>query len=144
MIVNALAALALTLAVVPLLARAAPYIEPGLWQQTIQIHQPDGKRAPPRSATRCLGEADVADMREALIQNQPPDCTVSDYDMDGNRITWTVHCQGQTNSVTQGVLKRQSAHAYTIGMDIVTDLDGTPRTSRVRGEAKRVGACENG
>lgn len=133
-------ALALSLAALPLLAQADPFLEPGQWTQTIQTLLPSGETLPERTLERCLSSADVADMRQALSNNQQDGCRVEQYQREGDQVNWTVHCQ-EPESVSRGQLTRESPRAYRLQMDISATQQGETRTTQVEGRSERIGDC---
>lgn len=89
----AFAALAAVAAVMP--AKAADHPQkPGKWQIKFQIDMPGMPfKMPPVTTEVCVTEEDLKDPQKALPSDQKnKKCTISDYKIDGNVVTWSMDC----------------------------------------------------
>jgi hypothetical protein len=88
----AFAALAAIAVVVP--ARAADHPQkPGKWQVKFQMEMPGMPfKMPPVTTEVCVTEEDLKDPQKSVPADQKKKCTVNDYQIDGNTVTWTIDC----------------------------------------------------
>lgn len=142
MMKKTLIATALAASVMPLLAQADNYIQPGEWQQTIHITTASGKTLPAKTSKSCVKPEEASNMRDALSRNQGKSCKVSHYNRDGNVVTWAVVCAGPSHSKTAGKMVRTSATRYTMDMDSSISYGGRTTKTHITGEAKRLGGCQ--
>ena len=89
--VTLLALAALTLAGSALAAN--PPQKAGLWQIKMQMEVPGMPFKMPAINTEvCLTEEDIANPQKAVPNDPKSKCTIGDYKVDGNVVTWTVDC----------------------------------------------------
>src|SRR5262245_907849 len=70
----------------------------GRWEVKIEMAMA-GMTLPPQTAMQCVTKEEAADPQKAMPQGgrgTPNNCKVSDYKMDGNRVTWSVACDQMT------------------------------------------------
>lgn len=90
-----LVVLALAIAI-PALAADRPPQRPGNWEMTMQMDMPGMPfKMPPVKMTICITEEDLKDPNKAVPGDPKSKCTVNDYKIDGNKVTWTVDCPKQ-------------------------------------------------
>ena len=86
------AAIVALAAVVPASAIENPQ-KPGKWQIKMQMEMPGMPiKLPPVNFEVCLTEEDLQDPQKAVPNDPKSKCTVGDYKVDGNTVTWTVDC----------------------------------------------------
>ncbi|HJW94388.1 MAG TPA: DUF3617 family protein [Thermoanaerobaculia bacterium] len=88
-----LAAAALTLFALPTFA-ASPQ-KPGNWQITMEMEGTPVKM-PPMTFTHCVTKEDTENPENAVPKGrQNANCKVSDFKVDGNKVSWSVKCEGK-------------------------------------------------
>lgn len=91
----AFAAFTVIAVVVPARAADNPQ-KPGKWQVKFQMEMPGVPfKIPPVTTEVCITEEDLKDPQKSLPADQKSKCTISDYKIDGNTITWTTDCPEQ-------------------------------------------------
>jgi hypothetical protein len=96
---------------------------------------------PPVALTQCITPEEANDPNKSMPQmgrggRGPQNCTVSDYKTEGNKVTWTMKCEGQQPMTGTGEFV-YAADAYT----------GTIKMQTGRGDmtmkytGKRTGDC---
>jgi hypothetical protein len=98
-------------------------------------------KMPPVMTTQCITPADAKDPRKVM----PPrdqrggenDCIVSDYKIDGNKVTWSMTCQKPQPMTGKGEMV-YGADSYT--GTLTMDMKGMAMTMKYTG--KRLGDCE--
>jgi len=90
-----LAAAALTLMALPTFA-ATPQ-KPGNWQITMEMEGANlPMKMPPMTFTHCVTKEDTENPERAVPKgNQNANCKVSDFKVDGNKVSWSVKCEGK-------------------------------------------------
>jgi uncharacterized protein DUF3617 len=67
--------------------------KPGLWEMTMQMDMPDmPMKMPPIKHTICVTADDLKDPQKSVPQDTKNKCSVGDYKIDGNKVTWTIEC----------------------------------------------------
>lgn len=70
--------------------------KPGKWQITTQMEIPGMPfKMPPVKFEMCLTAEDLKDPQKSVPSDPKAKCTVSDYNVDGNTVTWTMDCPKQ-------------------------------------------------
>jgi hypothetical protein len=110
----------------------------GRWQVTIEM-QMAGMTMPPQTATQCITPEDAKDPQKAMPQGgrgaTPGDCKISDYKVDGNKVTWSMSCARDKMSGSGEFL--YSGDTYTGIMKM--SAEGQEMTMKYSG--KRLGDC---
>jgi hypothetical protein len=90
-----LAVAALTLIALPTFA-ASPQ-KPGNWQITMEMDMPNmPMKMPPMTVTHCVTKEDVENPERAVPKGRDNgNCKVSDFKVDGNKVSWSVKCEGK-------------------------------------------------
>lgn len=92
-VIAVLVALTLT---VPVMADAVNPQKPGKWQVKMQMDMPGLPiKLPPVTFDVCLTEEDLKDPQKSVPTDPKAKCTVSDYKIDGDTVTWNVDCPKQ-------------------------------------------------
>ena len=67
----------------------------GRWEVKIEM-QMAGMTMPPQTTTQCITPDQAADPQKAMPTNgrggNPTDCQISNYKIDGNKVSWTMAC----------------------------------------------------
>jgi len=134
----ALSAAALTLLAVPTFA-ASPQ-KPGNWQMTIEIDMPDAPvKMPPMTFTHCVTQEDVDNPERSVPrspQSKNSNCKMDDYKIDGNKVTWSMTCEGKQPMTMSGQVT-YTADSFTGTTKMhMKDQDITSKMS-----GKRLGDC---
>jgi hypothetical protein len=115
----------------------------GKWEITTEMDMPGlPMKMPAHTTTQCITKEDVADPQKALPQGQPPgrggnsDCKVSDYKTVGDKVTWTMKCEGREPMTGTGEIT-YAAESYKGTMTI----NRAGQTMTMKYSGKRVGDC---
>ncbi|HUR32729.1 MAG TPA: DUF3617 family protein [Vicinamibacterales bacterium] len=123
----------------------------GNWEVTMTMDMPgmpQGMSMPPMKSMQCITPADAADPAKTVPQRpagrggaaNPNDCKVSDYKTDGNKVTWSMKCEGaQPMSGTGEFLYGTDSYTGTMKMDMARG--GQPMAVTMKYEGKRLGDC---
>jgi len=115
---------------------AAEGIRDGLWEVTTSMEMPGmPAKMKPTSMKHCYSKEDVKDQKK-VVAGKNKDCSVSDYAVSGNKVTWKMKCTGQSAGTYSGetVFGKDS---YNSIMKMKTQ--GHVMTMKMAG--KRVGNC---
>ena len=130
-----LAVLALALAV-PAFAADHPQ-KPGKWEMTMQMDMPGMPfKMPPIKTTICLTEEDLKDPQKSVPSDPKNKCTVSDYKIDGNKVTWAMECPKQKMKGTGEATYTDDSFTATVQMQ----MEDHEMTAKYSGKWK--GECE--
>lgn len=114
---------------------AADSIRDGYWEVTSQTEMPGMPMKIPASTIKhCYSKEDVKDQKKVIARDK--NCTMTDYKVAGNKVTWAMKCTGQSAGIFNGETIF-SADAYTSTMKMKTQ--GQNMTVKVKG--KRIGEC---
>jgi hypothetical protein len=112
----------------------------GRWEVTMQMDMP-GMKMPPTTTIQCVTPADVDDPQKAFPTGQPGNtqskCSMSDYKLEGNTVTWKMQCEGRMPTSGSGKMV-YSASTYD-GSMVMTMQGGQVMTMKYSG--KRLGDC---
>lgn len=116
-------------------AGAVENMREGLWEITSLSEMPGMPMKVPATTIRhCYTKEDVKDQKKVIAREK--NCTLTDYKVSGNKVTWAMKCTGQNAGSFKGETIF-SSDAYSSIMKMKTQ--GYAMTMRVKG--KRVGAC---
>ena len=93
-------------------------IAPGLWRITSRT-ETGGVIGPPHESSRCLTATQAQDLAATFA---PPasaensNCTPIEHSLNGQRLSWRVTCQGQTDMEQTGEFIFDSPHHYAATM----------------------------
>ena len=110
----------------------------GDWEVKVEMQMPGMPMSLPAQTIRqCVTPQDAADPQKAAPPNPrgrgPNDCKVSDYKIDGNKVTWSMTCSQMTGA---GEFV-YAADAYTGTMKM--NMQGQEMVMKYAG--KRLGDC---
>ncbi len=118
----------------------------GKWEVKTEMEMPNmpaGMTMPSFTSTQCITPAEASDPTKTMPQGgrgrgpNPDQCKVSDYKMDGNKVTWSMKCDPPEEMTGTG--------EFTYGADSYTGVmkmnrGGQQMTMKYTG--KRLGDCE--
>ncbi|HYK04295.1 MAG TPA: DUF3617 family protein [Thermoanaerobaculia bacterium] len=112
--------------------------KPGKWQVKISMEMPGMPfKMPPVTTEICLTEEDLSNPQKAVPTDAKSKCTVSDYKLDGNTVTWTVDCPKEkthgTGEITYSADSYTGAMKMTVGEQEMT----TKYAGKWLGECKK-------
>jgi hypothetical protein len=115
-------------------------VRDGRWEVSTEMDMPGmPMKMPPMKSTQCITKEQANDPSHAVpkdARDKNGDCKVSDYKIDGNKVTWTMKCEGQTAMTGNGEIV-YGANTYDGWMKIKTpDTEMTMKYT-----AKRLGDC---
>lgn len=114
---------------------AAEPIREGYWEITSQTEMPGmPMKLPSTTIKHCYTKEDVKDQKTVI--NRDKNCTLTDYKVSGNKVTWAMKCTGEQAGIFTGETVF-SADAYNSIMKMKTQ--GHNMTVKVKG--KRIGEC---
>jgi hypothetical protein len=71
----------------------------GRWEVTMQMEMPGMPvPLPPQTTTQCITPEQANNPQQSVPQagrGQVGDCKVADYKIDGNKVSWTMKCEGR-------------------------------------------------
>ena len=116
-------------------AFAADTIRDGYWEVTSQTEMPGmPMKIPANTIKHCYSKEDVKDQKKVIARDK--NCTMTDYKVAGNKVTWAMKCTGKSAGTFNGETIF-STDAYTSTMQMKSQ--GHNMTVKVK--AKRVGEC---
>ncbi len=126
-----------------LLASAQGPRRDGKWEVTAEMDMPGmPMKMPPRTSTQCVTKEDVADPQKSVPTNNGPrggngDCKVSDYKMEGGKVTWNMKCEGEHPMTGTGEMNYgEDSFTGTMKMD-----HGGGQVMTMKYTGKRLGDC---
>ncbi|MDK9717422.1 MAG: DUF3617 domain-containing protein [Trichlorobacter sp.] len=116
-------------------AFAADSIREGYWEVTSQTEMPGmPMKIPANTIKHCYTKEDVKDQKKVIARDK--NCTMTDYKVAGNKVTWAMKCTGQSAGTFNGETIF-STDSYNSIMKMKTQ--GHNMTVKVKG--KRIGEC---
>jgi hypothetical protein len=116
----------------------------GNWQVTMEMDIPGmPQKMPPMTLTQCLTKEDAEDPSKLAPQGRggaPSNCKVSDYKTEGNKVTWSMRCEGESAMSGTGEFV-YSGDTYTGTMKMSMARGGQPMTMTMKYSGKRLGDC---
>jgi hypothetical protein len=116
-------------------AVAADSIREGYWEITSQTEMPGmPMKIPANTIKHCYSKEDVKDQKKVIARDK--NCTMTDYKVVGNKVTWAMKCTGQSAGTFNGeTIFSSDAYSSTMKMK----SQGQNMTVKVKG--KRIGEC---
>jgi hypothetical protein len=123
----------------------------GNWEVTMEMDMPgmpQGMSMPPIKTTQCITPQEANDPSKAVPQRpagrggaaNPNDCKVSDYKVEGNKVSWSMKCEGaQPMSGTGEFVYGADSYTGTMKMDMARG--GQPMAVTMKYTGKRLGDC---
>lgn len=114
-------------------------MKPGKWQITMQTEMPGVPfKIPAVTMTQCVKPEDLESPDKSVPKaSKDNTCKVSDYKIDGNKVTWTLKCEDKDATSGSGEIT-YSDEAYEGVMKLTTG--GQEISTKMKG--KRLGDCE--
>ena len=143
MMLRYLMAATLALSVV---AVAQEFRRDGNWQVTAQMSMPDMPQMPqmpPQTLTQCITKEEAADPQKAIPpsgRGAASDCKVSDYKVDGNKVTFTATCPSQSATMNAEIVYGQDKYDGTMKMTMARG--GQTMNMQMKYAGKRLGDCD--
>lgn len=132
--------LALVLVALSLVAYAQSPIREGLWEVTMQMEMANmPTKIPPMKTTQCITKEQASDPSKSLPKGSADgknDCAVSDYKVEGSKVSWKVTCTRPQKMAGSGEMTFAN-DAYD-GM-LKMSMDFGEMTMKMAG--KRTGEC---
>lgn len=123
------------MAIVPAQAADHPQ-KPGKWQMKFQMEMPGMPvKIPPITKDICITEEDLKDPQKSVPNDPKSKCTVSDYKVEGQTVSWTMECPEQNMKGTGSVT--YTADSYSGQMKMT--MGEQEMTTKYSG--KYLGAC---
>ncbi|HEX2120766.1 MAG TPA: DUF3617 domain-containing protein [Thermoanaerobaculia bacterium] len=132
-VLSAVALLALAL---PVLAQSPQ--KPGQWQVKMEMEMPGMPfKMPPVNFEICLTEEDLKDPQKSVPNDPKSKCTVSDYKVDGNTVTWTVDCPKQGTKGNGEITFTEDSYNGWMKMQVGEQEMKTKYTGKWKGECAK-------
>ena len=116
----------------------------GNWQVTMEMDMPGmPQKMPPMTLTQCLTKADADDPTKPAPQGRgaaPSNCKVSDSKIEGNKVSWSMRCEGDNPMTGTGEMV-YSGDTYLGTMKMTTGRGGQAMTMTMKYSGKRLGGC---
>lgn len=131
------------LSAVALLALAVPAIaenpqKPGQWQVKMEMEMPGMPiKLPPVNFEVCLTEEDLKDPQKAVPNDPKQKCTVSDYKVDGNTVSWSIDCPKQGTKGNGQVTFTDDSYTGWMKMQVGEQEMKTKYTGKWKGECTK-------
>lgn len=114
-IVTLLCAVVMTAAVVAQAPKSPQ--KPGKWKVTVQMEMPGmPMKMPAVTSEACVTEQDLASPDKAVPSDPKSKCTVSDYKVNGNTVTWSMTCPDEQMTGTGEMTYATDAYTGTMKM----------------------------
>jgi hypothetical protein len=120
----------------PVFAADAPEVKPGKWEWTMQMEIPGMPfKMPPIKMNHCIKAEDLKSA-VPVDPKQSKDCKISDPEVSGNTVRWSMDCPKQKMTGTGEIT--YSNDSMTGAMKMVTDGN----ESSIKYSGKYLGSCE--
>lgn len=116
------------------LAAAAAEIHDGLWEITTTMDVP-GMKMPPQKTKHCYTKEDVKDQKKMVNNNK--DCTVTELNTIGNKVSWKMKCTGKN----PGTFSGETVFAGD-SYDSIMKMQSQGMAMNMKVKGKRVGICK--
>jgi hypothetical protein len=108
----------------------------GRWEIKAEMSMPDMPMSmPPMTLTQCVTKEQAQNPEKYLPQGPGQKCTVSDFKMEGNKITWKMACQADGMTGAGEILYKADT------FDSVVNLEGQGHKMMLKATGKRLGDC---
>ena len=114
----ALTAVVAIVAVAPMRAADSPQ-KPGKWQVKMEMEIPGMPfKMPAVTQEICLTAEDVANPEKAVPKDPKQKCTISDYKVDGNTVSWSMDCPKEKTKGTGSITYTDSSYTGVMDMTV--------------------------
>ena len=128
---------ALALAVAGSALAASPQ-KPGKWGIKMQMEMPGMPiKMPPVNFEVCLTEEDLQDPQKSVPKDPKSSCKVSDYNVDGNTVTWTMDCPKEKMKGKGEITYDEKSYTGQMQMTIGDQEMTTKYTGTWKGECQK-------
>ena len=124
-------------------AMAQGHRRDGRWEVKMEMDMPGMPAGmPAMTTTQCVTPAEASDPQKAVPQGRggrgnQDDCKISDYKVDGDKVTWSMKCEGaQAMSGTGEFIYAADSYTGTMKMD-----RGGGQVMTMKYSGKRLGDC---
>lgn len=122
----------------------------GNWEVTVEMQMPNmpaGIGMPPMKSTQCVTKEDANDPNKAVPRGPqrggpPSDCKVSDYKVDGNKVSYKMACTGaQPMTGTAEFVYGADTYNGTVVVNMSMERGGPSMPMTMKYAGKRLGDC---
>lgn len=113
--------------------------KPGKWQNKIEMEIPGMPiKMPPVTVEVCLTEEDLKDPQKSVPTADPKSkCTIGDYKVAGNTVSWTVDCPQQQMKGTGQITFTDASYTGSMDMTVGEQSMKTKYSGKWLGECKK-------
>lgn len=121
--------------VVPVTCFAADTMREGYWELVSTMEMPGmPMKMPPTTVKHCFTKDDVKDQKKTISTDK--NCTVTDLNQSGNKVTWKMKCTGKNAGAFSGeTVYKGDTYNSTMKMQ------SEGHTVNMKINARRVGDC---
>lgn len=114
-------------------------VEPGQWQMTTTMTSPMSPQPRVSTATQCMDkdEFSISD----LMPKDESECTITEANVSGNTLTWTMQCEMQGGSGTGGGQFTSNGDSGSGEMHMNMQFQGQTFNMTNSWEGHRIGPC---
>ncbi len=127
---------------------APPVMKYGLWEITTSMEM-KGMQMPfamkPMTHTQCITKQDVEKPEKTVpqVSKENKDCTIKDYKVSGNHVTWKTVCTGKNAMTSTGEITYSKGTSYEGSMTMDTAESAQHAMHMVyHFKGKRIGDCK--
>jgi len=113
----------------------------GLWEITTTLEIPGmPMKIPPQIHTKCLTEKDMVKDMVPKKEDQDKNCKITDTNIKGDTVTWTVKCQGEDAAEITG----KTTYSGDTLEGTITIISDDPNVGKIINHitGKRIGDCK--
>jgi hypothetical protein len=119
-------------------ALAASPQKPGKWNIKMQMEMPGMPiKLPPVNLDVCLTAEDLQDPEKSVPKDPKSSCKVGDYEVDGNKVTWTVDCPKEKMKGNGEITYNDTSYTGFMKMTIGEQEMSTKYTGKWLGECTK-------
>ncbi len=112
--------------------------KPGKWQVKMQMEIPGMPfKMPPVTTEVCLTEEDLKTPEKAVPNDPKSKCTVGDYKVSGNTVTWTIDCPKEKTSGTGEITYTDGSYSGTMKMKVEEQEMTTKYSGKWLGDCRK-------
>ncbi len=120
-------------------AEPAPDMKDGKWEITTKTEMPGmPMQMPAVTSTQCLTKEDLVPQNSQ--QGGGGECKVTDVKVEGNTVSWTMHCSGQGGEIKGSGEITYSGDSFKGKMNIIMTQANMKMVNTMNGT--RIGECE--
>ena len=112
--------------------------KPGKWNVKMQMEIPGMPfKMPAVNVDVCLTEEDLKDPAKAVPNDPKKKCTINDYKVDGNKVTWSMDCPKDKTTGTGEIAFSEDSYTGWMKMLVNEQEMTTKYTGTWKGECKK-------